>query len=672
MYVNIIAVFLYSPFCISDHVPFYITELPLTTISQMQQEIPGGEGFQMVMTMAYSPSDPKIIYMGSDTSQVWKSLDSGYSWFPINNGYAALGSRSLLVHPKNSNIIFSAGMLGKSIEQIRNHDHSQGIFRTIDGGKHWEMLKKLPFYKQESRGSLFAIDSRTLDDEKFTIYVGTHDGELLVSNNSGDTWKRTGFKSEPILEIVESPLTPGTLLIASKAGLYRYDSQKTVNIGKGLPTWPRSIAVSPDKPEVVYVALGGYGVYKSIDAGRSFTPSLRGVVFSSINDIEASFLDAGIVISTSTGRKCGPLYSHDGGDKWLRAESINAKSLTDGGGFYFSSPIAMHPENKRIALTSSNGRAKVLSTTDAGVNWSYSGSGYRGGRLGDVISLSQKSMIFVLTDHGAWRTDDRGRSFYPVEHPKKGGRSISSGAISGATLVFAVGSWKMKHLLVSRDMGISWEDTAVKGKLRNIRSHKGNSRVFYADDYFSHNAGSTWTKLSYPIMTIDPTDNDKVYTVVKLNKFQQLLVSKDRGRHWTRLGSELPATSVRWLEIDPFITSRFYAATGNGIWVFDGNKWSIRNKRHGLQPDHYGKQYYEVVMAHSKRRGLLIAGKRSPGLGVANGLFYSQDHGESWMPMPDKILSNTNIWSASENQYDGAVYVGTSHGVYRLDLVGDH
>ncbi|MCU7918325.1 MAG: hypothetical protein KZQ95_08185 [Candidatus Thiodiazotropha sp. (ex Epidulcina cf. delphinae)] len=625
----------------------------------------------MVMAIAYAPSTPDIIYLGSDTSQVWKSLDSGQSWAPINNDYIAMGARSLFVHPQNHNIVFSAATLGKTFKRTRHHSPYQGIYRSNDGGEHWKMVRRLPFYKQESCGNLFAIDSRTLDAAEFTIYVGTHDGELLVSSDSGATWKETGFKTGAILEIVESPKTPGALLIASKSGMFRYENDEGVQVGAGLPTWPRSIAVSNDDPDVVYAALGKYGVFKSIDGGMYFQPSLPGSAWGPVNDIEVSPVDADVAIFTRSGRMPGPYHTHDGGKHWQRAESINAHGLTQGGGFFFPSPVALHPMGAKTALTSSNGKARILKSTDGGRRWGYAGSGYRGGRLRDVVSLSQQSMIFGLTDHGAWRTDDGALTFASIDHPSKGGKSIGGGAVSGSTLVLTLGSWKTKQLLVSQDEGRSWKDTGLGGRMRFVRSHNDDDNVFYVDKYSSRDGGLTWIALSQRVMALDPADNDRLYALEEVGKTAQLMVSEDQGEHWRKFGSPLPVTlkSVHWLEVDPFLRSRLYAASGHGLWVFDSGKWRIREQPHGLLSDPFGGQNIGTVVAHPAQRGLIFAGKRSQGKGMANGLLYSLDHGESWQSMPGKVMSNTNIWSVNINPHDGIVYVGTSHGVYRVKLL---
>lgn len=658
----------------ADRSSFRISAVPLTTKPQMQQGVEGGEGFQLVMSIVYSPSNPSVVYLASDTSQVWKSIDGGNSWVPKNSGYIALGSRSLFVHPRDENIVFSAGSFGKTFKRAGKKKPYQGIYRSLDGGDHWEMVHQVPFYKQASRGSLFAIDSRTLDDTDFTLFAGAFNGDLLISKDSGASWRTTGAKIGRIFEIVELPAVPGTLLVASDQGLHRYDGKRLRKVGIGLPTWPRSIAVSPDRPTEVFAALGEKGIYKSVDGGENFRQvSNVARLFGAVNDIEVSPVDADIAIFTKSGKAAGPYYTHDGGRNWKAAKTINARGLTKGGGFFFASPVAMHPTEAMTTLTSSNSKARVLITHDGGERWSYSSSGYRGGRLTDVVSISSKKMIFNLTDHGAWRTSDRGESFEPIKHPRKGGRSVGGGAMSGDTLVLAVGSWKTKQLLVSHDRGQSWIDTKLNEKLRLVQAHNTQKQLFYAGPFRSDDKGRTWKKLKYVIAGVDPADNDTVYALKNSKRSAQLLVSKDRGSHWQSLGAPLPSKTKRasGIEVDPFISSRLYVATANGVWIFGGNKWHLKGASQGLLRDNFRGKFVETVMAHSRVPGLLFAGRRSPGKGMGNGLFYSIDHGDNWQPMPDSDLNNSNIWSVNENPYNGDVYVGTSHGIYRIEVLVD-
>lgn len=671
----LLAMFIIAPgvaYSVDSGLQFRVSPVPLTSEAQRKQGVPGGEGFQMVMTIEYAPSNPLIVYLASDTSQVWKSIDGGRSWSPKNNGYAALGSRSLFVHPHNENIVFSAGSLGKTFERGGAKNSHQGIYRSIDGGEHWNMVFETDFFKQDSRGSLFAIDSRTQKENEFTLYAGSYSDGLLVSKDGGVTWQKAGFSQGRIHEVIELPDAPGKLLIASDAGLFEYDGQNFRELGVGLATWPRSIAVSSAQPEVVLAALGPKGIYRSIDKGASFGKVLKmAQVFGAINDVEFSPVDADRAILTVSGKAGRPYYSDDGGQSWRAARSTNSKNLASGDGFFFPSPIAMHPKDSMTALTSSNSKSTVLVTLDGGQDWAYSGSGYRGGRLQDVAALSADEMIFGLTDHGAWRTTDGALSFKPLDHPRMGGRSIGGVAQAGATIVLSVGSWKTKQLLVSQDAGTTWQNTRLSGSLRFVENQEDSPNVFYAGDFRSDDNGKSWKKLQYEVVALDPTDHSTAYAIKSTGTGSQLLISTDSGNNWKETGATLSGKSrvVNSIAVDPACSNRVYAATSDGVGILLGNKWHDIGPSQGLAAAPLGGNYVESIVTYPHIPGLLLAGKRSPGKGMANGVFYSDDYGQSWQSVPDGKLSNTNVWSISVNPYDGSIYAGTSHGIYRIETI---
>src|SRR5574337_1149113 len=148
--------------------------VPIRSLNQKNANMPGGEGMQMVQSIAYAPSNPDIVYLVSDTSQVWKSTDGGKTWNIKHKGFYANGGLSVAVDPCNENIVFVAGSIGYPIERYKPTNPLCGIFRTTDGGDNWKFVKKTLFFKRENGdngGKYFAFV--TPDSEKVkckTIY----------------------------------------------------------------------------------------------------------------------------------------------------------------------------------------------------------------------------------------------------------------------------------------------------------------------------------------------------------------------------------------------------------------------------------------------------------------------------------------------------------------------
>jgi len=204
----------------------------------------------MVMDIAYAPSKPSIVYMAVDTSRVWKSTDEGNTRHYQSLGITTKGVRSIIVDPKNPDIIFAAGFGGHSVTRSYSNAFS-GIFRSTDGGRHWRLLKETQFFKQ-TRGKLFVFDASSGDhSECSTIYAGSYDEGLLLSINGGKSWESVGFQDKHILDMEEDPWAHGHLYVATEQGLFKYTTDSITPIGAGLPDYPRGIAVHHQNPKIV-------------------------------------------------------------------------------------------------------------------------------------------------------------------------------------------------------------------------------------------------------------------------------------------------------------------------------------------------------------------------------------------------------------------------------------
>ncbi|MES9962304.1 MAG: hypothetical protein ABW116_02085 [Candidatus Sedimenticola sp. 20ELBAFRAG] len=644
--------------------------VPLTTKAQAAAGVSGGEGFQKIITLKYAPSNPNIVYMGSDTTQVWKSTDGGWHWFPVNTGFTANGARSLAIHPKDPNIVLAAGFLGrKPMGKTRWKHAKQGIYLSTNGGVYWELVHPSQFYMQESTGNLIIFDSRTIKNSAFTAYTGSYYQGLLRTLDGGRTWISTGFDRGHIIDMEESPDSPGTLLIATDQGLFSYDGKRTRPLGKGLPSPPLSIEVSPAAPKRIIAATGKNGVYRSDDAGKTFFKTSKGLpsgIFSS--DLSISPVQPDIVLlGTHLSNPKGPYYTRDGGETWHRNQTTEAKNLIKGGGYWFSSPFASHPTDPNIALSVSNGRARVLRTENGGKTWFYSGSGYSGGRIMDIAFTGPNSMVLSLTDHGLWHTSDDGQTFSHIELSAGGKRSSNAIAGNSDTLVASIGSWKKKNLAVSHNSGNSWRIEQMRDTFGYIGIHPQKSYIFYAGNYRSNDKGKSWKRLKHTVLGAAPSNGDIIYGLSKSKKKSTIFRSTDGGNTWKALSMPRKGhITVNAFSISPEDDKIIYVGTARGLLIFDGRKWFKKASAHGLRPDAHGKIYVQAIAIDPLNPNEIYLGRRAPGLGHSNGVFHSKDSGNSWKEYNLNLGSNYTVWSLSTSPTNGSIYMGTSHGLYKL------
>jgi photosystem II stability/assembly factor-like uncharacterized protein len=200
----------------------YWKNIHLRTERQQIKNLIGGEGFQQLMDIEYSPSDPKIIYFTSDTSQVWKSTNSGRSWFPTkNNNLTAIGGLSLLVDEEFPDRVLLAGFTKKDT-------NASGIYLTTNGGKSWKRVYNKAGYKKDwvVRGQ----DLFIRHNSEIIAAVQNGDG-LVISDDQGETWSQIEFDDQSdiqnnqlgfILNTEKNPYSSDLeIWISSYSGLFK-------------------------------------------------------------------------------------------------------------------------------------------------------------------------------------------------------------------------------------------------------------------------------------------------------------------------------------------------------------------------------------------------------------------------------------------------------------------
>lgn len=658
--------------------------LPLTKKRMQELGITGGDGFQYVYALNFAPSNPKIAYLSVDQSGVWRSDDGGHSWEPKFKGFFAYGARSIAVDPLNPLVVVAAGFLGFTAEDAAKYPmRCQGIYLTLDGGESWRMVRPTDFYRQDSKGSLFAFDSNSSTNEgrdrSLNIWCASAVEGLLKSEDGGENWQQTDFRETGVHSLVLLPNRPGDILLASVNGLFEYHSGVAQKIGVGLPTYPRSIAVSAARPEKVYAALGFAGVATSADGGKNFTPPAKqfGRFFSTmdVTDIAVSPVDGNKLYLRANLSSNPPYASSDGGMTWRAPGAIDPEGLLDDPSFYFSSPFAPHPTQPQTCLHVTNGRARIIRTEDGGKSWHFSGSGFTGARMVDVQFISANHMIFGLTDHGLWETKDSGQTFSEIEIMRiRGAKSISAVAVSGENMVVGLGPWSGKGLAISHDSGKSFTALSeLTEEFSFISFHPTIPGLVYAGPLVSDDFGRNWRRLPETIYAMAP-NGEALYSYRKdKGGGTVLLVSRDGGKSFAPLLPPLSNMFVSTLTqiIAPALDILF-VATAKGIFRIKNSLAELKDNHHGLSKDHFGNVYVSCLGYNPSQPNIIYAGRRSLGYGNGNGVFVSTDNGDTWQDSNLNLFPGMTVFAVKVNPFDGSVFLGTSFGTHVLDQTKKH
>ncbi len=322
-----------------------------------------------------------VYYMGTTGGGVWKTEDAGQSWHNISDGYFKTGSvGAVAVAESDPNTVF-VGM-GEHAPRGVMSSYGDGIYKSTDAGKTW-------------------------------THVGLE-------------------KTRSVANIRIHPQNPDIVYVAAQGAMHGATPErgvyKTIDGGK---TWKKTLYVDENtgcadlsmdmnNPRILYAAMWDYrrlpwemrsggkgsGLYKSVDAGETWTKMEKGLPKEmgkmSISVSRANSDKVYALIESDTQKETGGLFaSDDAGKSWNRVSKDHR--LTQRAWYYIEAFADPKEENTVYVLNSPG-----LKSTDGGKTWNY-----LGGIHGDFHQLwinpnNNKNMI-VSNDGGAGVTFNAGK-----------------------------------------------------------------------------------------------------------------------------------------------------------------------------------------------------------------------------------------------------------------------
>src|SRR3989440_8566266 len=246
-------------------------------------------------SLAVSPSDPSVVWAGTGEGWVirdsdvmgngiYKSTDAGKTW--TNMGVQEnwrIGR--IVVHPTNPDIAFAC-----ALGRVTGPQQERGVFRTIDGGLHWERV----LFPGENVGcsglSMDPHNSRTLFAGMWQVemhtwgeFSGGPGSGVYVSHDGGTKWthiEEHGLPHSPLgkIDLAVAPTNSNRVyaLIQTKdqGSLWRSadagEHWKTVNYSRALTGragYYIRLGVSTGNDNEVYVSSSSF--HESLDGGEN-------------------------------------------------------------------------------------------------------------------------------------------------------------------------------------------------------------------------------------------------------------------------------------------------------------------------------------------------------------------------------------------------------------------
>jgi photosystem II stability/assembly factor-like uncharacterized protein len=245
-----------------------------------------------ILDIVVPPGEPSVIYAAAASAGVWKSTDAGNTWTPIFEHEKAYSTGALAVDPKDPFVVWVG--TGESNSQ-RSVSWGDGIYRSRDGGQHWENMG-LPQSRHIGRIIIDPANSEIVyAAAEGSLWGPNKERGLYKTEDGGKTWKNVLFVSENtgVGDVALDPGNPRVLYAAAyqrrrrvysfidggpEAALYKSEDAGASwrKLANGLPKEDLGrigIAVAPSDPRVVYLTVEAHkkgGVYRSLDRGETW------------------------------------------------------------------------------------------------------------------------------------------------------------------------------------------------------------------------------------------------------------------------------------------------------------------------------------------------------------------------------------------------------------------
>jgi photosystem II stability/assembly factor-like uncharacterized protein len=588
-----------------------------------------------------APSNPAIIYVGTGEADMrdsisfgngmYKSADAGRTWTHIGLDATRQIGR-VLVDPKNSNVVFVA-----ALGHAYGPSPDRGVYRSRDGGASWHKV----LFKDDSLGAadlaLDPTDAKIIYAAMWAtrrppwyIYAPSNGpaGGLYKSTDGGDTWQplTAGLPAVGVgrIGLAVAPTNANriyAIVDAKEGGFFRSDDAGATwaKVSAENRIWGRGwyfgkVTVDPKNADIVYVS--NTALYKSIDAGKTWTP-IKGA---------------------------------PGGDDYHQ--------------------LWIYPDDPKRMIVASDQGAVV--SVDAAATW----SSWYNQPTAQLYHVAADSRIpYWVTgaqqDSGAIGTPVRSPHAELSEHEWTG---LGAGGESGYTapdplhpdIIFG-GTVTRWNVVTGASQNISPERGAQGGPFRHawtqplVFSKSDPQALYFANQYLykTINGGETWTQISPDLTREDPGVPSNLDEAAAADAPQ----SKRRGVIYTIAPSPVSAPTIwigtddgliqittddgkTWRNVTPAALTSWSKVTIIDASAFDANEAYAAVERHQLEDyepyifrTHDGGKtwqkitkglpsgvYLQTVKADPMRRGLLFAGTEL-------GVFVSFDDGDSWQSL---------------------------------------
>jgi photosystem II stability/assembly factor-like uncharacterized protein len=529
----------------------------------------------MVDNIVVDESDPKTIYVATwvvdhPDGALFISHDEGKTWVkvPAMDGQSIRALAQAASNPK----MLIVGTL-------------KGIFRSEDGGMHWDPISPA------GSAELHEVESIAIDpkDSK-TIYAGTWHLPWKTTDG-GANWrniKQGLIDDSDVFSIIIDPTAPQTVYTSACSGIYKSDNGgELYHKIQGIPSTARRTRVLMQDPVDHAVVYAGTteGLYRTTSAGTNWSRLTGPDVI--INDVYVDPKNPRHVLLATD--RSGVLLSDDQAASFAQSNQ----------GFSQRQVAALtqdvkDPNRLYAGVVNDKMYGGVFTSGDAGRTWQQQSQGLDGR---DVFSLAESpdGTLLAGTSHGVFtwqggRWQSAGRVVKTEEkvvYVKRKGKNVKTtktiekpaGEIDGRVngLDLSQPTWfaaTSAGVFASRDQGKVWTGGPVLGQNDYLSVHAVGQDVLATrrgSIALSQDGGKTWQSMPLPgklttVRTSTVAPNGSMW----IGGREGVYYSTDKGANWTFM-STLPFSDISAIEYEADL-NRIVITSWSSTWVMAVNE----------------------------------------------------------------------------------------------------
>ncbi len=346
------------------------------------------------------PGAPNIYYVGAASGGIWKTIDGGVHWDPIFDGQPVSSIGSLAVDPSDANVVWA----GTGEPWIRSHiSVGAGIYKSTDAGKTWKLMG----LEKTGRIARIVIDPKNPDTVVVAAlghsYGPQQERGVFRTSDGGKNWERVLFV-DPNTGASDLAMDPSNSRIIY-AGLWPLE----------IHTWGRE---SGGPGSGLYKSMDGGVTWKKL-TGRGLPTRTTGKVTMAIAPSNPNRVYA--LIETGDGVPVngketdrGKLWrSEDAGESW----KLISYDRTLGGRTHYYFRMMVAPDNENETYYLNVGFAVSLDGGETLKTGGGFGSSPGGDNHDMWIDPTNANRMAVANDGGVSISVTRGKTWNRIQLP---------------------------------------------------------------------------------------------------------------------------------------------------------------------------------------------------------------------------------------------------------------